>query len=71
MCAALAAAGLPVADAAVLAASLQAYTASRHPGPIPPVRLAELAAEELGRLQQLNHELDEENRWAPRPPGTA
>ena len=71
MCAAVAAAGRPVADAAVLAASLQAYTASRHPGAIPPIRLAELAAEELGRLQRLDHDQSEENRWEPRPPGTA
>jgi hydroxyethylthiazole kinase-like uncharacterized protein yjeF len=71
MCAAVAAAGLPVADAAVLAASLQAYTAARHPGPIPPTRLAELAAVELGRLQAQDHQQSEENRWTPRPPGTA
>ena len=70
MCAAVAAAGRPVADAALLAASLQAYTASRHPGPIPPTRLAELAAEELGRLQRLDQERSEENRWEPPPPGT-
>jgi hypothetical protein len=71
MCAAVAAAGRPVADAAVLAASLQAYTASRHPGPIPPTRLAELAAVELGRLQQQDREATEENQWTPSPPGTA
>jgi hydroxyethylthiazole kinase-like uncharacterized protein yjeF len=71
MCAALMAAGRRAPDAAVLAASLQAYTASRHPGAIPPVRLAELAAEELGRLQQQDRRLTEENRWEPRPPGTA
>ena len=71
MCAAVAAAGRPVADAAMLAASLQAYTAAQHPGPVPPTRLMELAANELGRLQRLSHERDEENRWEPRPPGTA
>jgi hydroxyethylthiazole kinase-like uncharacterized protein yjeF len=71
MCAAVLAAGRATAEAAVLAASLQAYTASRHPGAIPPVRLAELAAEELGRLQQQERRLTEENRWEPRPPGTA
>lgn len=71
MCAALAAAGRPVADAAILAASLQAYAAAQHPGALPPIRLAELAAEELGRLQAQDRERDEENRWDPRPPGTA
>jgi hydroxyethylthiazole kinase-like uncharacterized protein yjeF len=71
MCSALMAAGKDTADAAALAASLQAYTASRHPGPLPPTRLVELAAEELGRLQQQDQRLTEENRWEPRPPGTA
>ena len=70
MCAAVMAAGRSAAEAAVLATSLQAYTASRHPGPIPPTRLVELAAEELGRLQQLGRQRTEENRWTPRPPGT-
>ena len=71
MCAALMAAGTDPADAAALGASLQAYAASRHLGPVPPTRLAELAAEELGRLQQQDLRRTEENRWAPRPPGTA
>lgn len=71
MCAAVLATGRRAAEAAVLAASLQAYTANRHRGAIPPVRLAELAAEELGRLQQLDLRRSEENRWEPRPPGTA
>ncbi|MFC0673885.1 bifunctional ADP-dependent NAD(P)H-hydrate dehydratase/NAD(P)H-hydrate epimerase [Brachybacterium hainanense] len=39
-CGALLAAGLPPARAGILAASLQAITASRHPGPLPPERLA-------------------------------
>lgn len=71
MCAAVAAAGQPVADAAVLAASLQAYTAAQHPGPVPPTRLMELAAIELGRLQAQDRQRHEENRWDPGPPGTA
>ena len=69
MCAAVAAAGKGVAEAAVLAASLQAYTASQHPGALPPVRLAELAAEELGRLQAQDQASSEENRWEPWRPG--
>ena len=36
---------------------------SRHPGAIPPTRMAELAAEELGRLQRRDAELTEEVRW--------
>ena len=63
MCAALLAAGQSAGMAATLAASLQAYTASRHPGAIPPTRMAELAAEELGRLQRRDAELTEEVRW--------
>jgi len=39
-------------DAGVRAASIQALTARRHPGPLPPQRLAELIAEEIGRLQR-------------------
>ncbi len=63
MCAAILATGKPAAEAAALAASLQAYTAARHPGAIPPTRMAELAAEELGGLQQRSRELDEQDRW--------
>jgi ADP-dependent NAD(P)H-hydrate dehydratase / NAD(P)H-hydrate epimerase len=51
-CATLLAAGLTAAHAGGMAASLQALTAARHPGPIPPQRLAELAPGEIGRLQQ-------------------
>jgi hypothetical protein len=63
MCAALMAAGQPADTAAMLAASLQALTAQRHPGAIPPTRMAELAAEELGRLQLRHAELTEEAHW--------
>ena len=63
MCAALMAAGLPAYTAAMLAASLQAHTATRHPGALPPTRIAELAAEELGRMQHRTAELAEEVRW--------
>lgn len=41
VCATLLAAGLRPRDAALAGASLQAYTASRHPGPWPPQELAE------------------------------
>ena len=71
MCAAVAAAGRPVAEAAVLAASLQAYTAAQHPGPVPPTRLMQLAAIELGRLQAQDRQRHEENQWDPRPSGPA
>ena len=52
ICAALLAAGRSALDAAALGASIQAATASRHPGPVPPHRLAELLSAELGRLQR-------------------
>jgi hydroxyethylthiazole kinase-like uncharacterized protein yjeF len=63
MCATLMAAGVRAADAAALAASLQALTARRHPGAIPPARMAELTAEELGRLQRRKAEMREEALW--------
>ena len=63
ICAALLAAGLPAARAAGVAASLQALAAARHPGPIPPQRLAELASAEIARLQARRAaELDEIRR---------
>jgi hydroxyethylthiazole kinase-like uncharacterized protein yjeF len=52
LCAALLAAGRRAIDAGVRAASIQALTARRHPGPLTPQRLAELIAEEIGRLQR-------------------
>jgi len=48
----LLAAGRRAIDAGVRAASIQALTARRHPGPLTPQRLAELIAEEIGRLQR-------------------
>lgn len=51
ICATLLAAGLPAPTAAVLGASLQAVTATEFPGPVPPHRLVERAAEVLGRLE--------------------
>jgi NAD(P)H-hydrate repair Nnr-like enzyme with NAD(P)H-hydrate dehydratase domain len=63
MCATLMAAGVRAADAAALAASLQALTARRHPGAIPPARMAELTAEELGRLQRRKAEMREGALW--------
>lgn len=54
VCATLLAAGLPAREAAVLGASLQALTALRFPGPVPPDVLAghfaEVIAELTGRL---------------------
>jgi NAD(P)H-hydrate repair Nnr-like enzyme with NAD(P)H-hydrate dehydratase domain len=50
-CGAVLAAGRPAYEAALLAASLQALTARRHPGSTPPHDMAMLAAGELGRLQ--------------------
>jgi hydroxyethylthiazole kinase-like uncharacterized protein yjeF len=56
ICATLLAAGVQTARAAAVAASIQALTAARHPGPIPPQRLAELIPGEVGRLQRLREE---------------
>lgn len=52
ICAALLAAGVGTASAGVLGASVQALTARRHPGPLPPQRLAELLPDEIGRLER-------------------
>ena len=54
ICATLLAAGRSAREAAALGASIQAATAARHPGPVPPHRLAELLPAELGRLQRLD-----------------
>jgi hydroxyethylthiazole kinase-like uncharacterized protein yjeF len=62
LCAALLAAGRPALDAGVRAASIQAATARRHPGPLPPQRLAELIAEEIGVLQQRQATMSDEIR---------
>lgn len=50
MCTTLLAAGVAAPEAGALAASLQALAAGYSPGPLPPHRLAERAAELLGRL---------------------
>ncbi len=50
MCATLLAAGIEAAEAGALAASLQALAAAENPGPLPPHRLVERAAQLLGRL---------------------
>jgi hydroxyethylthiazole kinase-like uncharacterized protein yjeF len=66
LCAALLAAGRSAADAGVRAASVQALTARRHPGPLPPQRLAELVADEIGTLQQRQQSILDElrrTRW--------
>lgn len=52
LCAALLAAGRSAEAAGVLAASVQALTARRHPGPVPPQRLAELIATEIGAMEK-------------------
>jgi NAD(P)H-hydrate repair Nnr-like enzyme with NAD(P)H-hydrate dehydratase domain len=63
ICATLLAAGVRTPRAAAVAASIQALTAARHPGPVPPQRLAELIPAEVGRLQRLREEeLDELRR---------
>ena len=66
LCAALLAAGRPALDAGVRAASIQALTARRHPGPLPPQRLAELIADEIGRLQRRQAAMIDEIRQARR-----
>jgi NAD(P)H-hydrate repair Nnr-like enzyme with NAD(P)H-hydrate dehydratase domain len=52
LCAALLATGIPAITAAGLAASLQAMAARRHPGPVPPMVLAQQFPEEIARLQR-------------------
>ncbi len=52
ICATVLAAGFNAASAALFGASLQAITARRHPGPIPPVELAELLPAEIAQLQR-------------------
>lgn len=52
ICGTLLAAGQPAFRAGQLAASLQAYAASRHPGPRPPQDLARLLPETLARLAE-------------------
>ena len=60
ICATLLAAGLRAKVAALLAASVQALTASRHPGPVPPQQLAEHLPETIAHLQRLRRALDDD-----------
>lgn len=50
LCAALLASGVGTRTGAVLAASIQAMTAARFPGPVPPQELARLCARVIGGL---------------------
>jgi ADP-dependent NAD(P)H-hydrate dehydratase / NAD(P)H-hydrate epimerase len=60
ICATLLAAGQRPATAALLGASVQAYTAARHPGPLPPQSLAEHLPEAIGALQRRARAIDDE-----------
>ena len=51
VCGALLAAGVPAAEAGMLGASLQAYVARRHPGPMPPQDLARHLPQAVGELE--------------------
>jgi ADP-dependent NAD(P)H-hydrate dehydratase / NAD(P)H-hydrate epimerase len=51
ICGTLLAAGLPAWQAGLLGASVQAFTARTHPGPIPPQELARRLPEAIGRLE--------------------
>jgi hypothetical protein len=46
--------------AALLGASVQAYAASRHPGPVPPQRLAEYLPDTIAVLQRRGRAIDDE-----------
>lgn len=50
LCAALLAAGCSAREAGVLGASIQAMTAAKHPGPLPPHELVRRCAETIGRF---------------------
>ncbi len=52
ICAALLAAGQPPQLAGLLGASIQALTATRHPGPVPPQQLAERLPDTIAALQR-------------------
>jgi ADP-dependent NAD(P)H-hydrate dehydratase / NAD(P)H-hydrate epimerase len=60
ICAALLAAGRRPEMAALLGASVQAYAASRHPGPVPPQQLAEHLPETIAALQRRARAIDDE-----------
>ncbi len=51
ICGTLLAAGRPAWEAGLLGASLQAFTARLHPGPLPPHALAALLPDAVGRLE--------------------
>ena len=59
ICATLLAAGLPARRAALLGASVQALTASRHPGPVPPQQLAEHLPETIAHLHRRRRAIDD------------
>jgi ADP-dependent NAD(P)H-hydrate dehydratase / NAD(P)H-hydrate epimerase len=59
ICATLLAAGLPPGMAALLGASVQAYAAAGHPGPLPPQSLAEHLPAAIGELQRRSRALDD------------
>ncbi|WP_203569159.1 bifunctional ADP-dependent NAD(P)H-hydrate dehydratase/NAD(P)H-hydrate epimerase [Aestuariimicrobium ganziense] len=64
ICGTLLAAGLPAADAAAAAASVQAMTARFRPGPWPPQRIAQWLPETIAGLQQSAQSLTAEIRPA-------
>jgi ADP-dependent NAD(P)H-hydrate dehydratase / NAD(P)H-hydrate epimerase len=60
ICAALLAAGQHPSMAGLLGASVQALTATRHPGPVPPQQLAEHLPDTLAAMQRRSRAVDEE-----------
>jgi ADP-dependent NAD(P)H-hydrate dehydratase / NAD(P)H-hydrate epimerase len=60
ICATLLAAGLSAEDAAVFGASVQALTARRHPGPLPPQQLAEHLPATIAELERRARAVDDE-----------
>lgn len=60
ICATLLAAGQRPAMAALLGASVQAYAAARHPGPVPPQQLAEHLPDTIAAMQRRARAVDEE-----------
>ncbi len=60
ICAALLAAGQRPEQAALYAASVQAYAARRHPGPVPPQQLAEHLPETIAEMQRRARAIDDE-----------
>jgi NAD(P)H-hydrate repair Nnr-like enzyme with NAD(P)H-hydrate dehydratase domain len=57
ICGTLLAAGRPAWEAGLLGASVQAFAARTHPGPIPPQELALRLPEAIGRLEARGHAL--------------